>query len=269
MAGGIFISYRRDDSRHAAGRLVDRLGQSFHKSQLFMDVDAIEPGLDFVRVLGQRVAQCDVMLVVMGPQWIDFRDQSGRRRLEDPHDFVRLEIEHALRRDIRIIPVLVDGAPLPRPAQLPPSLQPLVNRQATRLQHERFGQDVERLAETLNGIIRPRRWWWAGSSGSPPVAAPRGAATVAANVPERPSDTSIDKRALVVAIALVSILALLSLYWASLDPPVVDVVKPDLPPAPGSGSAVGGNSYGVGAAKPQVPKANPGDKTDTNRPGKS
>ena len=77
MAGGIFISYRRDDSRHAAGRLVDRLGQTFAREQLFMDVDNIPLGLDFVKVLGDKVAQCEVMLVVIGPQWLEARDERG------------------------------------------------------------------------------------------------------------------------------------------------------------------------------------------------
>lgn len=156
MAGGIFISYRRDDSRHAAGRLVDRLGQTFAREQLFMDVDNIDLGLDFVKVLGEKVAACDVMLVVIGPQWIDAKDAQGRRRLDDPHDFVRIEVEQALARDVRVIPVLVDGAQAPRVDELPPSLQPLARRQATTIAHERFGSDADRIVEALERIVTGR-----------------------------------------------------------------------------------------------------------------
>jgi hypothetical protein len=97
MSGGIFISYRRDDSRHAAGRLVDRLAQAYHRDQLFMDVDAIEPGLDFLKVINEKVAACDVLLAVIGPAWLEARDEVGARRLDNPDDFVRLEIEAALK----------------------------------------------------------------------------------------------------------------------------------------------------------------------------
>src|SRR5262245_1856610 len=100
MAGGIFISYRREDSQHAAGRLVDRLAQTFPRDQLCMDVDAIEPGLDFLDVINAKLADCEVMLVVIGPNWLDCRDESGARRLDDTGDFVRLEVEAALGRRI-------------------------------------------------------------------------------------------------------------------------------------------------------------------------
>ena len=157
MAGGIFISYRRDDSRHAAGRLVDRLGQTFAREQLFMDVDNIPLGLDFVKVLGDKVAQCEVMLVVIGPQWLEARDERGQRRLDDANDFVRIEVEQALARDVRVVPVLVDGAAPPRAEQLPGSMQPLARRQATRLSHERFGSEAEGMVEALAKVIAPRR----------------------------------------------------------------------------------------------------------------
>src|SRR5262245_30179670 len=113
MASGIFVSYRRDDSRHAAGRLLDRLRQTYEPRHLFMDVNDIAPGLDFVKVLSEQVAACDVMLVVIGPNWLDAREDTGKRRLDDPRDFVRIEVEAALRRDVRVIPVLVDGASMP------------------------------------------------------------------------------------------------------------------------------------------------------------
>src|SRR5262249_5249834 len=123
MGGGIFISYRRDDSRHAAGRLVDRLAQIFPRGQLFMDVDAIEPGLDFAKVIDAKLEACDVVLAVIGPNWATSRDESGGLRLADPDDFVRLELEAALKRDIRVIPVLVDGAKIPKGDGLPDGLK--------------------------------------------------------------------------------------------------------------------------------------------------
>ncbi len=153
--GAIFISYRRDDSRHAAGRLVDRLNQTYRRDQIFMDVDSISVGLDFVQVLGEKVSACEAMLVVIGPGWINASDNEGRRRLDDSHDFVRNEVEQALKRNVRVIPVLVDGAQMPTPQQLPPSMQALARRQATRLSHERFGVDADGLVATMQGIVTP------------------------------------------------------------------------------------------------------------------
>lgn len=154
MASNIFISYRREDARHAAGRLVDRLGQTFRKDQLFIDVDNIAPGLDFRKELAAKVEACDVLLAVIGPGWIDAKDADGQRRLDDPKDFVRIEIEAALARDIRVIPVLVDGADMPKEDQLPEPTKPLAFRNATRLTHERFAADADGLANALKrGVV--------------------------------------------------------------------------------------------------------------------
>jgi hypothetical protein len=192
MAGGIFISYRRDDSRHAAGRLVDRLAQTYDRDQLFMDVDAIEPGLDFLKVINEKVAACDVLLAVIGPTWLDARNQSGARRLDDPDDFVRLEIEAALKRDVRVIPVLVDGAEMPRAGELPERLQPIVRRNAVRLAHERFGADAESLVEALAKVVVPSSQGvgWFGmkaraGKGPQVPSQPRQAFAAAPSVPEQ------------------------------------------------------------------------------------
>ena len=162
MSGGIFVSYRRDDAKHAAGRLVDRLEKSFSRDQLFFDIDNIEPGVDFVRVLKEQVQRCDVLLAVIGPGWVDSRDASGARRLDSPKDFVRIEVEAALARDIRVIPVLVDGARMPSEDELPLSLRPLINRNAVRLVHERFASDTEDLARALKKAVTPPRRVWFG-----------------------------------------------------------------------------------------------------------
>lgn len=153
MSGGIFISYRRDDAKHAAGRLVDRLGRSFSREQLFFDIDNIEPGLDFKKVLSQRVQACNVLLAVIGPEWLNSKAENGERRLDDPRDFVRVEIEAALTRDVRVIPVLVDGARMPRENELPEAIRGLTYRNAVRLTHERFASDAEDLAEALSRIV--------------------------------------------------------------------------------------------------------------------
>src|ERR1700730_8319475 len=96
VSGEIFINYRRGDDPGNTGRLFDRLQDVFDPQQLFLDVDNIAPGLDFVRVLNERVGECDILLAVIGKSWIDTRDGAGKRRLEDPDDFVRIEIESAL-----------------------------------------------------------------------------------------------------------------------------------------------------------------------------
>src|ERR1039458_8644847 len=125
---GVFISYRRDDSEGQAGRLYDDLAGRFGRDAIFMDVAGIEPGLDFRKAIDQSVASCSVLLSVMGPGWIDAKDEMGRRRLDNPMDFVRLETASALKREIPVIPVLVHGAKMPRTELLPEDLQELAYR---------------------------------------------------------------------------------------------------------------------------------------------
>jgi hypothetical protein len=153
MAGKIFINYRRGDDPQAAGRLFDRLEDVFGREQLFMDVDNIEPGLDFVRVLEEQVAQCDVLISVIGKNWIDARDANGGRRLDNPDDFVRIEIESALAQDKRVIPVLVGQASMPQADEVPESMKPLLRRHAVRLTHERFRADTDALIVALQRAL--------------------------------------------------------------------------------------------------------------------
>src|SRR5262249_16118803 len=150
MAARIFINYRREDATATAGRLHDRLGQSFGRKTLFMDVDHIPPGVDFVTHLNNQVAACDVFIAIIGPNWLDARNEKGDRRLDAPDDFVAIEIEAALARDIRVIPVLVDGVQMPKVSDLPKSLKPLVRRQAIDLRHTHFGRDAEALIEKIS-----------------------------------------------------------------------------------------------------------------------
>src|SRR5262252_3232601 len=110
----VFINYRRADSTAMAGRLHDRLAQTFGRKILFMDVDHVPAGVDFVEYLHSQVAACRVFLAVIGPNWLDAKDEDGRRRFDNPDDFVAIEIAAALARDICVIPVLVDGALIPK-----------------------------------------------------------------------------------------------------------------------------------------------------------
>lgn len=107
--GGIFVSYRRQETSHLAGRLYDRLADRFGENQVFIDVDTIEPGVDFTEEIFRAVASCIVLLAVIGPAWLTATDERGRRRLDDPDDIVRLEVEAALGRGVRVIPILVEG----------------------------------------------------------------------------------------------------------------------------------------------------------------
>src|SRR5262245_28389680 len=120
----VFISYRRDDSSGFAHAVYRELLQHFPKDQLFMDVDTVEPGVDFVRVIEEAVSKCDVLVALIGKRWA-IPSEDARSRLDDPNDFVRLEISTALARDIRVIPVLVDGMKMPSEKLLPTSLKPL------------------------------------------------------------------------------------------------------------------------------------------------
>ena len=153
MAGRIFINYRRGDDPGFTGWLRERLEDVFAADRLFMDVDSIAPGLDFVRVLEDQVDKCDVFLAVIGPRWLDARDQAGNRRLDNPDDFVRIEIESSLKLGKRIIPVLVNNADMPRAEHLPEGLKPLARRNAVRLTHERFKADAQGLIKALEKAL--------------------------------------------------------------------------------------------------------------------
>jgi len=152
----IFISYRRDDSAAHAGRLYDRLEGHFGQGQVFMDVDAIEPGLDFAQVVQQAVNDCDGLIAVIGREWLRAPGAAGVRRLEDPVDLVRLEIAAALERGIRVIPVLVQGAQMPQATDLPDDLKGLASRNALEISDTRFRSDVDRLIEALEAPTQER-----------------------------------------------------------------------------------------------------------------
>lgn len=151
--GRIFISYRRDETAYPAGWLYDRLTGQYGSAQVFKDIDSIKLGDDFVHVITSAVASCDVLLALIGARWTTVTDEQGRRRIDDPEDFVRLEIEAAISRDVRVIPILIDGARMPRADELPASLVALSRRQALELSPSRFEYDTGRLLKVLDTAI--------------------------------------------------------------------------------------------------------------------
>ena len=159
----IFINYRRDDSAGYAGRIHERLASVFGSKSVFIDLDDIAPGVNFVSTIEESVAACDVMLVLIGKRWLDSRDGSGQRRIDDPADFVRVEIGKGLARNVRIIPVLIGGASMPAEKDLPPELGPLTRIQAIALSDERWDYDTSQLVKAVAGPVAPprglrRRW---------------------------------------------------------------------------------------------------------------
>jgi TonB family protein len=145
----IFISYRREDSSGYAGRLFDSLEHRFGKTNIFMDIDSLAPGVDFFQVINSSVGSCDLLLAVIGKNWLSAKDEDGRARLENPEDFVRLEISAALKRDIRVIPVLVGGARMPRSQELPEELEGLARRQAFALHDDAWRPRIDWLIRNI------------------------------------------------------------------------------------------------------------------------
>ena len=145
----VFISYRRDDSAADTGRLYDALAARFGRESVFMDIDAIPPGADFAQVIQESVSACQVLIAVIGRKWLGAADAAGRPRLTDAQDFVRLEIQAALQQNLRVIPVLVQGATMPPADLLPDSLGKLSGRNALEISYGRWHYDAARLIATL------------------------------------------------------------------------------------------------------------------------
>jgi hypothetical protein len=150
----IFISYRRDDTEGQAGRLFDDLKQHFGEGAVFMDVAGLEAGRDFRRAIDDQVASCGVLLAIIGKNWLMASDGAGARRLDDPMDFVRLETASALKRDIPVVPVLVQGARMPRAEDLPDNLKELSFRNGVELTHARWDSDVQVLIKALRPFVQ-------------------------------------------------------------------------------------------------------------------
>ncbi|MEQ1717347.1 MAG: TIR domain-containing protein [Hyphomicrobium sp.] len=156
MSGKIFLNYRRGDDAGTVGRLFDRLEQAFGEDAVFMDVAGqIKAGDDYVEVLRAQVDQCGVLLAAIGPRWLTIVDENGRRRLEDPDDWVRVEIASALKAGIvkRVIPVLVPGGEMPRAEDLPEDLKSFARKQAVRVSLEQFKSDAQGLVTQITGVL--------------------------------------------------------------------------------------------------------------------
>ena len=146
----IFVSYRRSDSSWIVGHLLDRLEATFGRQHIFRDVESIDYGQDFGSVINQALASCEVMLVIIGDDWIGIQDDLGTPRLQNSEDWVRIEVSKALERGIHVIPVLVEPAEMPSKDQLPENLKPLATRNSARLRGDPdFDGDTERLFEAI------------------------------------------------------------------------------------------------------------------------
>ena len=155
--GGIFISYRRIDSKPYSGRLFDRLARHFGRLQIFMDIEGgIARGEDFAEALERAVKSVDAMVVVVGRQWLVCADDAGRRRLDIPGDWVRGEIAAGLARGILLLPVLVDGASMPRPGDLPEDIAPFARKQAAEISDSRWDYDVAQIFKVLEQAVSPQ-----------------------------------------------------------------------------------------------------------------
>lgn len=164
--GGIFLSYRRDDSSGHTGRLTDDLREALPDRVVFRDIDTIAPGADFVQAIHGAVGQADVVLAVIGRRWVRADGDGGDQRLADPDDYVRLEISSAFEQGKLVIPVLVDGAQIPAAADLPEALRPLVRNNAIEISDQRWKYDLDRLVVELERVTGV-------PVGPPPVPAPR------------------------------------------------------------------------------------------------
>jgi hypothetical protein len=222
---GVFISYRREDTAGYSGRIYDHFRDRFGEKNVFIDVDTIQPGEDFVQVIEEKVGACDALVAVIGKQWVSVLDEAGKRRLDDPHDFVRLEIAAALARNVRVIPVLVGGAHMPRLEELPEALAGLLRRNAIELSDTGFQQLLPRLIQAVEAAGAA-----AHPEGVPESAAPRPVPVVATPARVQPPSA---KRLFYYAGATVAVALAGWLLWPSHavnQPPVAPVVSVENPP---------------------------------------
>lgn len=233
---GIFISYRRDDSAGYAGRLYDRLAGHYGADRVFMDVEGIEPGADFVEAIESAVSSCRVLIVLIGKEWTSAADAAGRRRLDDPNDFIRLETGAALQRGIRVVPVLLEGAAMPRVDELPEEIKPLARRQAIEVSHKQWEASTGELIRTLEGILANTGARATTAGTVTPKAA--GTGRSAQSPAESSHQATGGKRAWALSLALAAVAAVGGGLWFGLGqraadspatppPPVVAAIKPE------------------------------------------
>ncbi len=218
----IFISYRRIDSATFTGRIYDRLTARFGRDRVFKDVDDIPAGENFAQYIQNSLRQCAVALIVIGPRWLEARDETGARRLDNPGDFVRLEIETALRLGLAVIPLLVDDARAPNIANLPISLRSLATLNALQVRNDPdFSRNMERVIASIERVLAarsaptpapyiPGRTAPSASATSAPVAFP-----YSSRVAARPSASSRAFPVLAFVIALVALVTISSILAVS------------------------------------------------------
>ncbi len=153
--GGIFICYRRKDTDYIAGRLHRQLADHFGQDQVFRDINTIKLGSDFGERIDSFVGSCDALVAVIGDEWLS-EDETGRRRIDQPRDWVRQEIASALEREILVVPVLVENARMPSEGELPPSLRKLARRNALDLTDARWDYEVDRLIEVVEEVVEAK-----------------------------------------------------------------------------------------------------------------
>lgn len=152
-AYGVFISYRRSDAGPYARLLQVQLSQHLHGTTVFMDLDSIDAGTDFAGAIESAVGSCRVLIALIGRRWLTVTDEGGRRRLDDPDDYVRFEIRTALDRRSRVIPVLVDGAMMPQRQKLPDDLARLARLNALPMSYDRYEYDESRLINLIQKLL--------------------------------------------------------------------------------------------------------------------
>jgi hypothetical protein len=152
----VFINYRTHDTAHAAGRLAEELMRQFGGERVFIDVVSMKPGVDFRADIAYAIARTAVMLVLIGDRWL--RSPDGRKRLHEPHDVLRLEIEQAIHTDVRIIPLLVDDAKMPAMDDLPVTLRPLGRYNSMKVSARTFRRDVEDVVRTITLALNEDVW---------------------------------------------------------------------------------------------------------------
>jgi hypothetical protein len=150
----LFLCYRRDDTQDAAGRLYDRLTATFGVDRIFIDIDSLPLGIDFVDHVREQIARCSAVIVMIGRQWLTIQDKRGRRRLNDPDDLVRAEIAAALQQRVPVIPVIVQNAGIPSAEDLPDDIRLLARRNGIHLRPDHWKEGVERLLSELEPIMK-------------------------------------------------------------------------------------------------------------------
>jgi hypothetical protein len=156
-AKAVFISYRRDAGAGYAGRIADALVEHFGEDKVFRDIDSLEPGLDFAEAIERAIESSEVLIAVIGKNWLTATDAAGQNRLENPDDYVRTEIATALKRNIRVIPLLIQGAAMPSARELPDDLAPLSRRNAFEIHDSSWRDDIRRLVTVLERAIKGDR----------------------------------------------------------------------------------------------------------------